>query len=244
MLALLATVAATAASAHAPAVGPVRVCSALGYDTSAAVCRTATTRPLSGRLAACSVAGSRQTLAGVKARMTFRGLAVADGTTAVVERGTKGMSVRVALGLPLPAGAWVCRFDGPRLHLRKTFRTKGSTSAILYAGVCDDKNALAYTEDDPILCAAGAARPVTTKFWLATALVPVAKGHTLSVHLLQNDADVVPAVDVVGRGALEVLSLSDDGSTELEPGSYVCRFVLDGQTVAELPFTAGASSTG
>jgi hypothetical protein len=248
MVSLLAMVAAAAVAGHAPArpaaasasVGAVRVCGAAGYSESGAVCRRSPKRPvLSGSLAACSVTGPRAALAGVKAQMAYRGALVDVGTTALVVRGSKSMSVRVALGVPLPAGTWTCSFRGPHVRLQQTFRTTGRTGALLDAGACDDADAPAFTDGDPILCRPGADPKTTTRFWLCTALVPAAKGATVDVHLVRDGADVVPPRRVGVRSPLAVAALADDGETQLEPGAYACRFVL-GRTTVEVPFTAGA----
>jgi hypothetical protein len=248
MVSLLAMISAAALAGHAPArpavasapVGAVRVCAAAGYSESAALCRRSPKRPvLSGPVAACSIAGPRAALAHVKAEMTYRGAVVDAKTTALVVRGSKSMSVRVALGVPLPAGTWTCSFRGRYVHVRQTFRTTGRTGTLVDAGVCDDADAPAFTDDDPILCRPGADPRATTRFWLCSALVPAAKGATVEVHLVRDDADVVPPQRVAVRSPLTVVALADDGETQLEPGSYACRFTL-GRTTVEVPFTAGA----
>jgi hypothetical protein len=218
----------------------LRLCGLEQFDERASECRR------DGRAAAlvssglgCSATLRARRATRVVATLTYQGAVEGRLTIRVPRSGL--FSVFVTLRFPttlLPAGSYGCRFQIGRRGVAGSARSAGPADPVVGAAVCDTT---AASEPGQSGCETDAsAVPLTGDSITCSAVFAGRQGRLGAIELV-NKSD--GAETVVGRVELPLplpltelyLTYSPPGGPA--PGTYACRYLVDGQVIAEKPFT-------
>jgi hypothetical protein len=219
----------------------LRVCAYEAFSKNRGVCTREQRKAIlvSTRIA-CSVrirAGRPGTL---RMRMTYRGATVYEAAR-TLGSGPNHWWVSYNLGtVPLPGGDWGCRFALGPATVRAGFRSGGPTGQIIGAAACAGRDTILFGSSRGLRACRhdpGDPTPVTDEI-VCSGVLTSAASKELTVQLLSGGVEVgAPYVDRVdGPLWIEWASFKpQSGRGTFAVGDYLCRFSIDGLTVAEVP---------
>ena len=137
----------------------------------------------------------------------------------------------------LPAGTYGCRFQTGRRALAGSVRSAGPPGPLVGTAVCPTSTiampGMAGCDRDY------AATPLPAGPLTCSTLIAARKGHQAAVELVSTTTPEQPTVlsRFEGTVPLPLTEAFLNYSAPVQPGTYACRFYLDGQLVAEKPFS-------
>jgi hypothetical protein len=219
----------------------LRVCAYEAFSKNLGACTKDQRKAIlvSTRLA-CSVRIRAGRPGMLRMRMTYRGATVYEATR-VLGSGPDHWWISYNLGtVPLPGGDWSCQFAVGPTTVRARFKSGGPTGLIIGAVACAGKDTILFGRSRGLRACRpdlSDSTPVTDEI-VCSGVLPDAASKELTVQLLSGGVEVAaPYVDRVdGPLWIEWASFKpQSGRGRFAVGDYVCRFSIDGITVAEAP---------
>jgi hypothetical protein len=219
----------------------VRVCAYEAFNKTTRTCvRDQRAMVLVSTKFGCSAVLTTRTPARLHARMTYRGVTAYEFTSRVLSPGRHGWWISYNLGtVPLPGGDWGCEFSSGSTTARVRFRSGGPTGKIIGAAACAGNDTISFGSNRTLHACrtghSGGSIPVTDVI-VCSGVLPKAASKELKIQLLSGGLDAAgPYVNTVSGPLWIVWGIfrAPSGRQAFAPGDYVCRFSIDGLTVAE-----------
>ena len=218
----------------------LRLCKLEQFDQSLKECRVDNRAvPLLSTGMGCSTTLLARRATRVTASMTYQGVVEAKLDIRVPRRGL--YSLYLTLYTPttmLPAGSYGCRFQLGRRAVAGRIRSGGPADPVVGTAVCNTSDTSAPGSSG---CNADASvAPLTGDSITCSALFANQKGREAAIELVQTvDGQPIVLQRIAGTIPLPLVELylaySPPGGPV--PGTYSCRYIVDGQVAAEKPFT-------
>jgi hypothetical protein len=218
----------------------LRMCMLEQFDQSTSECRVDSRAvPLLSTGMGCSATLRARKATLVTASMTYQGVAEAKLNIRVPRRGL--YSLYLTLYTPttlLPAGSYGCRFQLGRRAVAGRIRSGGPANPVVGTAVCNTSDTSAPGASG---CNADASVvPLTGDSITCSALFANQKGREATIEVVQTvegQATVLQRIGGMVPLPLVELYLAYSPPGGPAPGTYSCRYIVDGQVAAEKPFT-------
>lgn len=233
------------AAARPPAVllRDLRMCTKAAYNARAYRCsRDERRRPAVSTAALCTIEVRAFSAVTVRARMEFAGGTQYSITRKVPRRTRLQLAFGVEFPATMPAGAFTCRFTAGKQKASARMRSAGPAGPVVWTAACD--STLLRPDGSGCGTDQSTAPLASTSSLGCSAWAVGQQGKAVTVELLFESGGVwtrVDGADLRPRRPISALSITVPSAlgAPFAPGSYACRFSVEGRLLGEKLFTVG-----
>ena len=221
----------------------LRACGKALYNSSAYRClRDERRSPLASNGLYCSVTIYAYASVRVRYNISYGGQALFAGSRKIPRRTIFHLAVYYELPIVLPAGRYACTFTAVGKSARAKISGGGQAGAVVEPAVCSPLHLSTVgncTADE------SAAPLAPTSSLTCSGYFVGRKGRFGAVELVYNNNGVWTSMSKregsIGKPIIGAfLTAPSAVGQTYAPGQYACRFIVDGQTVVEKPFSVRA----
>jgi hypothetical protein len=225
----------------------VRACAYEAFSRSEGRCTRdqRTARLLSTRVS-CSADFVVSRPARLLARMSYDGETVYEYRTGLLATGSQRWWIADDLrATPVPGGTWTCEFSVESVRDQVSFESGGPVGRIVGAAACTGANTVAFGGSLRICRGDESGLPHRAiDEIVCSGVFTKSTSDMVEVHLLRDSRAVATASPTTIGGPIWLVVGAFEAPTprgRFPVGDYACRFTVDGETVAEVPYQVTAA---